>query len=213
MCTQPAPSVDPQISTATPSRPPTAGELAQTVAGEPPAPALTRGRKPGPRAAGGPSGDLPHQGSVLLPPSPLSLLTRMRVEARSQRHLLSSHPQRCCLSGPGAQEGTSAGHLVPCRSGVGGPGPPSTPRSEVGASRQQGWRVQRFVQAAACPGHPPASREGAQPGRLALMFPEPRCFCSKVCGAPTGPPGWKRGWLFRVPPSPRYPPLAGETAP
>ena len=43
------------------------------VAGEPPGPALTRGGKPGPPAAGAPSGDLPHQGSVLPPPSPLSV--------------------------------------------------------------------------------------------------------------------------------------------
>ena len=34
---------------------------------------LAQGGKPGPRAAGAPSGDLPHQGSVLPPSSPLSV--------------------------------------------------------------------------------------------------------------------------------------------
>ena len=201
-----------------PQRPPTAEELAQTVVGEPPAPSLTQDPKPGPQTAGGPSGDLPHPGqlcSILPPPSPRGIEPSHK-DAGGGQELASSPeltPTEGCLLVLGLRWGHPPAILSPAAGGWVALGLPQLPGLNSGPPPSSRASESRAL-CSSCVSRPASSILGGwAAGGLTLMFPEPHCFCSKAYGAPTEAFWVEEGVAIQGAPSPRYPSLAGETAP
>lgn len=109
------------------------------------------------------------------------------------------HAQRQSASWSWGSGGAICGLSGPCR-WVGGPGPPSTPRSGSRPPPAAGLES-RAVQQPRVPTILQHLGEGWPAGGLKTDVPEPCCFCNKAYGAPTGASWVEEGVVIQGAPS------------